>query len=84
LTRRVALVVPTFTAAAHAVVDSGLVLTGSRREAERIARSLPVRLLEPPVTLRPFDVGMYWHPRSELDPLVVWARERLRSPTARQ
>jgi DNA-binding transcriptional LysR family regulator len=79
LTRRVALVVPTFTSAVHAVVDSDLVLTGSRREAERIARFLPVRLLEPPVALRPFDVGMYWHPRSEHDPLVAWVRERLRT-----
>lgn len=77
--RRVALVVPTFTAAVQAVVDSDLVLTGSRREAERFAKWLPLRLLELPLTIRAFEVGMYWHPRVEHDPLVDWARRRLRA-----
>jgi DNA-binding transcriptional LysR family regulator len=82
LKRRVALVVPTFAAAAHAVVDSDLVLTGSRREAERTAQFLPLQLLEPPVALRPFHVGVYWHPRSENDPLITWVLDRLRTARA--
>ena len=79
LSRRIALVLPTFTAAADALVESDLVLTGSRREAERMARFLPLRLFEPPIALTPFAVGMYWHPRSEHDPLVNWVRGRMRT-----
>lgn len=77
LSRRVALVVPTFLAAVRAVVDCDLVLTGSRREAERAARILPVQLLEPPLSLPPFEVGVFWHSRTEHDPLVCWTREQL-------
>lgn len=77
LTRRVALVVPTFTAAAIAVSESDMVLTGAAREARRMCAMMPLDRFKPPVTLAPFALGMFWHERTTSDPFLTWLRERV-------
>lgn len=79
LGRRVVLVVPTFDAAARAVAESDLVLTGSIREATRAAKHLPLALFPPPLELPAFTVSLYWHERSHADPLLAWVRDQLAS-----
>jgi DNA-binding transcriptional LysR family regulator len=77
LSRRVALVVPTLAAAAAAVAESDMVVTGSRREALAAAKHLPLELFDPPVPLAPFAVAMFWHERDHKDPFSTWLRGRI-------
>jgi DNA-binding transcriptional LysR family regulator len=48
---------------------------------ERLVNSTPVRgelrILEPPVPLRPIEETMYWHPLFHNDPAHHWLRERV-------
>lgn len=77
LSRRVVLVVPTFEAAARAVAESDLALTGSIREATRAAKHLPLTVFPPPLDLSAFTVSVYWHERTHADPLLTWVRDQL-------
>lgn len=77
LARRVVLVVPTFAAAAIAVAESDMVLTGAAREAELAASHLPLVVFAPPLDLPPFGLAMYWHERQHRDPFVTWVRAEL-------
>jgi DNA-binding transcriptional LysR family regulator len=82
LSRRVALVVPTFAAAALAVAESDMVLTGSHREALLAQSHLPIEVFDPPVAIPPFTLSMYWHDREHGDPFMAWLRARLVAITA--
>jgi DNA-binding transcriptional LysR family regulator len=84
LERRVALVVPSFAAAAIAVSQSDMVLTGARREAERHAAAMPLTLVPPPVPVPPFGVAMFWHERSESDPFQRWIRQQVEEASVPQ
>lgn len=48
---------------------------------ERLVRSMPVRrelrILEPPITLKPIVETMFWHPLFHNDPAHHWLRERV-------
>jgi DNA-binding transcriptional LysR family regulator len=77
LTRRIALRVPFFLAAPPIVATSDLVLTAPRRIAERFAAILPLRILEPPLSLAPFSVHLAWHERDDADPAHVWLRRAI-------
>lgn len=50
---------------------------------ERIGLALAdyaeVRLLEPPFTVTPIELSMYWHPRSNDDPAHKWLRDSIRA-----
>jgi DNA-binding transcriptional LysR family regulator len=74
LGRRVVLAVPNFLAAAVVVAGSDLVLTCGARSAERVAAALGLVVIQPPTTLQPFQVGMYWHERQAHDPFLSWLR----------
>lgn len=65
-------------------VVSPLLQRGTRLVAlvqERLARALQeaaeLRILEPPLPLKPITETMFWHPRSEDDPAHRWLREEL-------
>jgi DNA-binding transcriptional LysR family regulator len=77
LSRRVAVILPSFHAAALVVARSDLVLTTSERIARTALRRGPLRILEPPIALDPFVVTMLWPARLDADPLHVWLRQRL-------
>jgi DNA-binding transcriptional LysR family regulator len=70
-------------------VVSPLMLRGTRLVAmlhERLARALQqaaeLRILEPPLPLKPITETMFWHPRSEDDPAHRWLREEIAAMAA--
>lgn len=75
--RSVAVAVPHFLAAPHLVAQSDLVLTVAERMARLFARTLPLRILEPPLELPAVRLSMVWHDRHEADAAHRWLRERL-------
>jgi len=75
--RRVSLVVPTFLAAALAVVQSDRVLTCATSSARQAAKWLELEVFAPPLKLAPFGLGMFWHERTDADPFLAFVRERL-------
>jgi DNA-binding transcriptional LysR family regulator len=77
LQRRVAVRIRYFLAAPMLVARTDLVLTVTRSLAEMFAVNLPVRLVEPPVELPTFSVGIGWHERVAKDPANRWIREHV-------
>jgi DNA-binding transcriptional LysR family regulator len=77
LARRVALSVPHFLVAPHVVARTDLVLTIARRIAEIFAGMLPLAIVESPLALPTFTIGMQWGERNDADPGHAWLRQRL-------
>lgn len=77
--RRVALRVPHFLVAPLVVAGSDLILTCPRRTAQALARTLPLTLLEPPLSLPAFDVWAVWHERYQHDPAHAWLRAAIQT-----
>lgn len=77
LTRRVALRVPHFLAAAMLVADSDMVLTLPGRLARVLAKRLPLALLDLPLQVASLSPAMIWHERFHRDPAHVWVRQQL-------
>lgn len=75
LSRTVARAVPYFVTALQLVAETDYVLTISERIARRFAESLPLKLLEVPVKLRPYALSLVWHPRVDGDPAHRFLRE---------
>ena len=75
LSRRVAVRLPHFLAAPMLVVESDMVLSLPRRLAHRIAKSIPVEVLELPLKLESFSPSMIWHERQHDDPAHMWLRK---------
>jgi DNA-binding transcriptional LysR family regulator len=75
--RRIALAVPHFLVIPHVIAGSDLVVTIAARVAEHFARSLPLRVLPPPLTLPAFGIGLVWHERQHRDPGHAWLRDLL-------
>ncbi|HLU64736.1 MAG TPA: LysR family transcriptional regulator [Kofleriaceae bacterium] len=75
--RRVAVGVGSFLSAGWIVATSDLVLTAPRRLAQVFARTLPVRLLAPPLRVPGFTVVQVWHERHHGDPAHAWLRRQL-------
>lgn len=75
--RRVARALPYFLPALNLVAETDYVLTISERVAKALAPSLGLRLLPPPVELRPYALSLVWHPRFEGDAAHRWLREAL-------
>jgi DNA-binding transcriptional LysR family regulator len=75
LDRVVARAVPYFAAALELVARTDYVLTISERLARRSAPALGLRLLEPPLELRPYALGLLWHPRLDGDPAHRFLRD---------
>jgi len=77
LERRIALAVPHFLVAPHIIARTDLVLTVAERIARAHAAVLPLRILEPPLELGGFTIGMTWHERNHQDPGLAWLRAGL-------
>jgi DNA-binding transcriptional LysR family regulator len=82
--RRIALAVPHFLVMPFLVASSDLVLTLGERIARLYARFLPVVLFEPPLPLRGFTIGLYWHERTANDPALAWLRDQMAAVTAKR
>jgi DNA-binding transcriptional LysR family regulator len=77
LARRVPLAVPHFLVAPHVVARTDLVLTIARRIAETFAGMLPLAIVEAPLALPTFTIGMHWGERNDADPGHAWLRQHL-------
>ncbi|MCP3098510.1 LysR family transcriptional regulator [Myxococcus sp. K15C18031901] len=73
-TRRIGLRLPYFLTAALSVTRGNHILTAPRTLAELFVDLGSLRLLPPPVELRPFDVFQVWHERFDDDPAHQWLR----------
>ena len=77
LQRRVALRCQNYEAACRVVVESGLLLTMPREQAQPLRRALGFHILPMPMELPPFELHLYWHRQAEGLPAVRWLREHL-------
>lgn len=75
--RRIAVRLATFLVAPAVVAGTDLLCTLPRRLAHAAVRSLPVRMVEPPIELPPFTLSAVWHERWQHDPGHAWLREQL-------
>lgn len=76
--RRVALVAPSFLVVGQLVAQSDLVSTLPTRVAGALARTLPLRLLTPPLDIPGFELRQHWHPHRQGDPAHAWFRGLVR------
>ncbi|HVE81524.1 MAG TPA: LysR substrate-binding domain-containing protein, partial [Myxococcales bacterium] len=67
LQRKVARAVPYFLTALQLAARTDHVLTISERVAGKMAEGLGLRILEPPLPLRPYALSLVWHPRFDGD-----------------
>ncbi len=75
--RRVALRLPDFAGIGHVIAGTDMVATVPGRLAERLAETLPLRVLTPPVRFPTFPVSLYWHGRFDAEPGHRWLRDQL-------
>ncbi len=75
LSRRVAVRLPHFLAAPMLVAESDMILSLPRRLAQKIARTVPVDVLELPLETGRFSPSMIWHGRQHNDPAHRWFRK---------
>ena len=76
--RRIAVSVPHFLVAPYVVAGSDLLIVIAERVAQHYARTLPLRVLEPPVPIEGFVVSQLWHERSDHDAGAAWLRGLMR------
>ncbi|MFD9692138.1 LysR family transcriptional regulator [Kitasatospora sp. NPDC059146] len=77
LRRRVAVVVPSHTAAMLLARDSDLVTLGAADWLPEAFEALGLRTFPIPLELPPLELGMAWHPRNSADPAHRWFRAHL-------
>lgn len=75
VSRQVARAVPFFLSALLIVSESDAVVTLPERVAVAVRESFRLKLLEPPVPLRPYTLSLLWHPRLDGDAPNRWLRE---------
>jgi DNA-binding transcriptional LysR family regulator len=54
--------------------ESDLVATVGERIAQRLSRTYPLRVVEPPFGRAPYPLSLIWHRRDERDPVHRWFR----------
>ncbi|CAM05846.1 LysR family transcriptional regulator [Saccharopolyspora erythraea NRRL 2338] len=78
LRRRVAVVLPSHTAAMFLARDTDLVCLTPAISGNGTAEALGLHTFEVPLELPPVEVGMAWHPRNDADPAHRWLRDHIR------
>jgi DNA-binding transcriptional LysR family regulator len=77
LERRVARAVPYFMTGLMLVSQTDYVMTISERLAQSMAPQLGLRIVEAPLSLRPYALQLVWHPRLDGDEAHRWLRDVL-------
>lgn len=80
--RRIALRLPYFSTAPLIVAQSDMLLTMPTRTAENFAAISDLQCFRAPVELPPFRYSQVWHPRTELDPAMIWLRQLIQACAA--
>ena len=71
------LVVPQFMVLPLVIANSNLLVIMPQRLAKSFALLVPIKIMRPPVPLRPYDIRAYWHERFHRDPANRWLRGAL-------
>jgi DNA-binding transcriptional LysR family regulator len=71
------LVVPQFMVLPLVIANSDFLVIMPSRLAKAFAQLVPIKILRPPVPLRPYDIRVYWHERFHHDPANRWFRRAL-------
>jgi DNA-binding transcriptional LysR family regulator len=74
LTRRVVVTATNILTIPALLGESDLVATLGERVAQRLCRTYPLRVVEPPFGRAPYPLSLIWHRRDERDPLHRWFR----------
>jgi molybdate transport repressor ModE-like protein len=77
IARRDGLRVPGFHVLPLIIANSDLMAFIPARLAASVAAHVPIKVLQPPVHIPPFDIRMYWHERYHHDPANRWMRRIL-------
>jgi DNA-binding transcriptional LysR family regulator len=75
LTRRVQLKTGHFLSVPSVIAATDMIVTVPRSIAEYYIRLENLRIVEPPINIKPFAIQQFWHPRFHTDPAVRWLRE---------
>lgn len=68
------LVVPQFMVLPMVIASSDLLVIMPSGLAKAFSELVPIKILRPPVPLRPYDIRVYWHERFHQDPANRWLR----------
>lgn len=73
--RRVQLTSVHFLSVPAIVSATDLIVTVPRSVADYYAELEGLRIVEPPVNIKPYPLKQFWHPRFHADPALKWLRE---------
>jgi DNA-binding transcriptional LysR family regulator len=68
------LIVPQFMVLPLVIANSDLRVLMPSRLAKAFALLVPIKILRPPLPLKPYDIRVYWHERFHQDPANRWLR----------
>jgi DNA-binding transcriptional LysR family regulator len=77
LTATPRLTVPQFMVLPLVIANSDLMVIMPSRLAKTFAQLVSIKILRPPVPMRPYDIKVYWHERFQQDPASRWLRQTL-------
>ena len=75
--RRVIAALPAFLPALAAAAETGALVTLPRRIARAHAAAHGLAVAEPPLTIRPYPVALFWHRRNDGDARTAWLADRI-------
>jgi len=75
LRRRIQLLSCHFVTLPAIIAQTDLIATVPRHLADYYARMENLRVVEPPIYIKPYAVCQFWHPRFDGDPSLKWLRE---------
>ena len=68
------LTVPQFMVLPLVIANSDLLVIMPRRLAQAFSQLVSIKIMEPPLPLRPYDIKIYWHERFDRDLSSRWLR----------
>jgi DNA-binding transcriptional LysR family regulator len=74
-TRRVQLKTAHFLSVPSIIAATDMIVTVPRSIADYYVRLEKLRIVEPPINIKPIQIRQFWHPRFHADPAVRWLRE---------
>jgi len=77
LTASPRLTVPQFMVLPLVIASSDVLVIMPSRLAKAFAQLVSIKILKPPVALKPYDIKIYWHERFHHDPANRWLRGAL-------
>ncbi|WP_321857386.1 LysR family transcriptional regulator [Paraburkholderia tropica] len=75
--RKIRVITSDFSSMASVLIGTSMIATMPGRLASELSRRLPLRVVEPPVTMPVMTEFLQWHEYREKDPCHRWLRERL-------